>query len=135
MHSTNHLLFIDDLKLLAETDDALSLMTKEVIQFFDAVSLEINKEKSATNSEASADATIMLEGKDGYKYLGIIEDNRSRQSQESYTKLQSALYTRVKHLCNTRLNAERLDETEDKPVQSREQEHVDVVQACPVQTN
>ncbi|KAI5168589.1 hypothetical protein PAEPH01_0255 [Pancytospora epiphaga] len=43
----------------------------------------------------------MLEGKDGYKYLGIIEDNRS---WESYTKLQSALYTRVKHLCNTRLN-------------------------------
>ncbi|KAI5169570.1 hypothetical protein PAEPH01_0822 [Pancytospora epiphaga] len=44
----------------------------------------------------------MLEGKDGYKYFGIIEDNRSRQSWESYTKLQSALYTRVKHLFNTR---------------------------------
>ncbi|KAI5170891.1 hypothetical protein PAEPH01_1527 [Pancytospora epiphaga] len=25
-----------------------------------------------------------------------------------------------------------LDETEDKPVQSREQEHVDVAQACPI---
>ncbi|KAI5173816.1 hypothetical protein PAEPH01_2040 [Pancytospora epiphaga] len=77
MHSTNHLLFINDLKLLVETDDALSLMTKEVIQFFDVVGLEINKEKSATNSEASADAAVMLEGKDGYKYLGIIEDNKS----------------------------------------------------------
>ncbi|KAI5169965.1 hypothetical protein PAEPH01_1133 [Pancytospora epiphaga] len=108
MHSTNHLLFIDDLKLLAETDDALSHMTKEVIQFFDVVGLEINKEKSATNSEASADAAVMLEGKDGYKYLGIIEVNRSRQSRESYTKLQSALYTRVKHLCNTRLNGKNL---------------------------
>ncbi|KAI5173357.1 hypothetical protein PAEPH01_1912 [Pancytospora epiphaga] len=72
MHPTNHLLFIDDLKQLAETDDALSLMTKEVIQFFNVVGLEINKEKSATNSEASADAAVMLEGKDGYKYLGII---------------------------------------------------------------
>ncbi|KAI5173819.1 hypothetical protein PAEPH01_2043 [Pancytospora epiphaga] len=34
-----------------------------------------------------------------------------------------------------RRGAERLDETEDKPVQSREQEHVDVAQACPVQTD
>ncbi|KAI5180580.1 hypothetical protein PAEPH01_2744, partial [Pancytospora epiphaga] len=50
----------------------------------------------------------MLEGKDGYKYLGIIEDNRSRQSRESYTKLQSAMYARVKHLCNTRLNGKNL---------------------------
>ncbi|KAI5178745.1 hypothetical protein PAEPH01_2582 [Pancytospora epiphaga] len=53
----------------------------------------------------SAVAAVMFEGKDGYKYLGIIEDNRSR---ESYTKLQSALYTRVKHLCNTRLNGKNL---------------------------
>ncbi|KAI5182502.1 hypothetical protein PAEPH01_2895, partial [Pancytospora epiphaga] len=46
----------------------------------------------------------MLEGKDGYKYLEIIKVNRSSQNRESYTKLRSALYTQVKHLCNTRLN-------------------------------
>ncbi|KAI5176556.1 hypothetical protein PAEPH01_2356 [Pancytospora epiphaga] len=50
----------------------------------------------------------MLKGKDGYKYLGIIEDNRSRQSRESYTKLPSVLYVRVEHLCDTRLNGKNL---------------------------
>ncbi|KAI5170491.1 hypothetical protein PAEPH01_1477 [Pancytospora epiphaga] len=34
-----------------------------------------------------------------------------------------------------RRGAEHLEETEDKLVQSREQEHVDVAQACPVQTD
>ncbi|KAI5168774.1 hypothetical protein PAEPH01_0407 [Pancytospora epiphaga] len=62
-HSIKYLLTINDLKLLSEADDALSLITKKIIQFFDVVNLEINKNKSATNFQASADTVLMLEGK------------------------------------------------------------------------
>ncbi|TBT98549.1 hypothetical protein CWI39_2383p0010, partial [Hamiltosporidium magnivora] len=59
-YSTNHLLFIDDLKLLAK----------------DSSTLKINKEKSATNDTCCEDTATFLEGVNVYKYLGIIEDSR-----------------------------------------------------------
>ncbi|KAI4293483.1 hypothetical protein PAPHI01_2757, partial [Pancytospora philotis] len=108
MHATNHLLFVDDLKLLAESDSTLASMTAETQRFFDVVGLEVNREKSATNSGACAEAAVFLEGKDGYKYLGVIEDNRSRPSRESYEKLQTELYARVERLCKTKLNGKNL---------------------------
>jgi hypothetical protein len=49
-HTTNHLLFIDDLKILAESDDVLAQMVQETKIFLGAIGLETNREKSATNS-------------------------------------------------------------------------------------
>ncbi|TBU10710.1 reverse transcriptase, partial [Hamiltosporidium tvaerminnensis] len=43
-HSTNHLLFIDDLKLLAKDSSTLSAMTGEAKEFLEVIGLEINKE-------------------------------------------------------------------------------------------
>ncbi|KAI5169126.1 hypothetical protein PAEPH01_0458 [Pancytospora epiphaga] len=80
MHSTNHLLFIEYLKLLINIDDILCLIAKEVVKFFDVLDLEINKDKVSVNSQASADAVVMLEDKDGYQQFKIIRDNGSYQS-------------------------------------------------------
>ena len=51
MYITNHLPFADDLKLLAENEETLKLLMKETKEFFDTVGLEMNKDKSATNTE------------------------------------------------------------------------------------
>ncbi|KAK1349112.1 hypothetical protein LUQ84_001805 [Hamiltosporidium tvaerminnensis] len=48
-HSTNHFLFIDDLKLLSEDSFTLNAMTGEAKEFSEVIGLEINKEKSAKN--------------------------------------------------------------------------------------
>ena len=44
-YTSNHLLFIDDLKILAETDKTLELTTHEAERFFEIVGLEMNIEK------------------------------------------------------------------------------------------
>lgn len=44
-YTSNHLLFIDDLKILAETDKTLELITHEAKRFFEIVGLEMNIEK------------------------------------------------------------------------------------------
>ncbi|KAK1348888.1 hypothetical protein LUQ84_002032 [Hamiltosporidium tvaerminnensis] len=44
-HSTNHLVFIDDLKLLAKDGTTLEKMTEEVKMFMKNIGLEINRVK------------------------------------------------------------------------------------------
>jgi hypothetical protein len=104
MHTTNHLLFVDDLKLVAHNAQVLQAMTQETEKFFRVVGLEINRDKSATNTPECVETAVMLEGSQGYKYLGITEDSRSRPTIESYDKIKAELYARVERICQTRLN-------------------------------
>ncbi|TBT96905.1 hypothetical protein CWI36_3282p0010, partial [Hamiltosporidium magnivora] len=53
----------------------------EAKEFLEAIGLEINKEKSATNDTCCEDTAILLEGVSVYKYLGIIEDSRGIQTR------------------------------------------------------
>ena len=85
-HTTNHLLFIDDLKILAESDETLAQMVQETKVFINAIGLEINREKSATNSLECAEEGKVLDGTKGYKYLGIIEDSTSRPTKETLSR-------------------------------------------------
>lgn len=41
---TNHLLFIDDLKLFAHSEDTLKNMVDETENFFKTIGLEMNKD-------------------------------------------------------------------------------------------
>ncbi|TBU07425.1 putative reverse transcriptase [Hamiltosporidium magnivora] len=107
-HSTNHLLFIDDLKLLAKDSSTLSAITDEAKEFLKVIGLEINKEKSATNDTCYEDTATRVEGFGVYKYLGIIEDSRGIQTRSSFEEVQSKLIARVERLCHTRLNAKNL---------------------------
>ncbi|KAI4293414.1 hypothetical protein PAPHI01_2688 [Pancytospora philotis] len=108
MHVTNHHFFVDDLKLLALDDDTLARMTEETKRFYDVVGLEINREKSATNSGACADIAVLLEGAQAYKYLGLTEDSRSIPTRETWLKVKTEIRDRVTRLCQTRLNAKHL---------------------------
>ena len=105
---TNHLLFIDDLKLLSLEEDNLKKMSREVVSFFRTVGLEMNYDKSATNVESCKDTATLLEGIQGYKYLGIIEDPSGVPKRESFEKVREELLARVERLCERKLNAHNL---------------------------
>ena len=107
-YTTNHLLFIDDLKLLAEDETSLSAMVEETKKFFSTVGLEMNKEKSATNSAACEEDAELLDGIKTYKYLGIIEKPCSSVSEDTLIKIKNEIIARTKNLCNTKLNAKNL---------------------------
>ena len=83
---TNHPLFIDDLKLLITSEEELERMMNETKSFFQAVGLELNKGKSATNSITCHEDVRLMESKDSYKYLGIIETAYSKVSKDSFFK-------------------------------------------------
>ena len=76
--------------------------------FMKSIGLEINPKKSATNSIFCSSDGELLEGTKSYKYLGIIEDNTSKPTEESLTKIKHELINRVERLCKTRLNAKNL---------------------------
>ena len=62
MYTTNHLLFIDDLKLMAYSDEVMKKVMEKTKEFFKAIGLEMNKDKSATNTEACAEDAALLDG-------------------------------------------------------------------------
>ncbi|EKX73433.1 reverse transcriptase domain containing protein [Theileria equi strain WA] len=107
-HGLNHLLFMDDIKLFAETDEILKKMTDEVKMFCEASGLEINREKSATNSPLCEDTAVLLEGSAMYKYLGIMEDRSSIPSLESWEKIRAEILARVEKLAKTKLNGRNM---------------------------
>lgn len=106
--TTNHLLFVDDLKMLGESDDGLAKMVQETKIFVSAMGLERKREKSARNSLSCADEGETLEGTKGYKYVGIIEDSSGKARKERIAKIKRELAARAERLCKTKLNAKNV---------------------------
>lgn len=100
--ATNHLLFIDDLKLMAVTVEHLKVLNEETKKFFSAVGLGVKK--SATNCTGCENDAVVLEGSQGYKYLGITEDSSSAIKRETFEKVKTEILSRVERLCMTKLN-------------------------------
>ncbi|KAM0680155.1 hypothetical protein GINT2_001538 [Glugoides intestinalis] len=61
------------------------------------------KDKSETNFSSCSEDAELLEGPEGYKYLGIIEDAKNSVMSESLEKIKKEIYLRVE-----RLNAKNL---------------------------
>lgn len=83
-------------------------MAEECERFFSIMGLDINCKKSATSSVSFSDTATLLERSQGYKYLGLIEDSRSRSIRESFEKIKNQLYAQVNRLFQTRLNGKIL---------------------------
>ena len=107
-HVTNHLLYVDDLKLIAESDEVLSSMMEETKSFFGSVGLEMNRGKSATNREVCASDAELLEGTQSYKYLGIAEDGNSMPTTSMFGRIKDEVLRRAEALCKTRLNGRNM---------------------------
>ncbi|GIX64796.1 reverse-transcriptase domain containing protein,putative [Babesia caballi] len=105
---TNHLLYIDDLKLLAKDEDVMQKMTKETEEYLTHIGLIINRDKSATNSSRCADTARLLEGPETYKYLGITETRYSSVSRGMYSRIREEIKKRVNMLLDTDLSAKNL---------------------------
>ena len=103
-YTCNHLLFIDDLKLFSESDENMAQMVTETEKFFETIGLEINKKKSASNTEMCEKNALVLDATQGYKYLGITENRESKVSRETYDNLKREILGRVDKICKTRLN-------------------------------
>ncbi|KAF7680930.1 Retrovirus-related Pol polyprotein from type-2 retrotransposable element R2DM [Astathelohania contejeani] len=107
-HATNHLLFIDDFKLLSKDSIVMGSMVEEAKSFFSAIELEINRDKSATNDLLCEETARLLNDTGVYKYLGIIENKGSNIARESFEKVKREMIMRVDRLCNSNLNAKIL---------------------------
>ena len=68
----------------------------------------MNKDKSATNTEACAEDATLLEGIQSYKYLGITETATSSISKETFIKVRDEIINRTRRLCETKLNSKNL---------------------------
>ncbi|WUR03780.1 reverse transcriptase [Vairimorpha necatrix] len=108
VYVTNHLLFFDDLKFLAENFVVLKLMNEETKKGFSSVGLEMNRSKSATNCSDWSEDAVALEGHQGYKYLGITEDAYSAVRRETFGNVRSESPQRVEKLCKTQLYSKNM---------------------------
>ncbi|XP_029656113.1 uncharacterized protein LOC115230004 [Octopus sinensis] len=106
--STNHLMFIDDIKLFARSSEILHSMGKVLKGFMKAVGLELNYDKSATNTPVCGDLVKVLEEHQGYKYLGVVESPASLITPETRKCVVEGVRSRAAMLCKTRLNARNL---------------------------
>ncbi|KAL6120427.1 hypothetical protein NUSPORA_02847 [Nucleospora cyclopteri] len=95
-YACNHLLFIDDLKLLASDDSDLKGLLDETKRFFEVVGLEINKNKSAINSPVCENDATLMDRTQGYKYLGIIETVKVKIRGRQQKKLKWSCWLGLK---------------------------------------
>ncbi|KAM0677692.1 hypothetical protein BDAP_001590 [Binucleata daphniae] len=99
------------------------------------VGLEINKEKSATNSTLCSHDTTYLDSKKSYKYLGITETNKTTVLDESYHKIKKEILESVERLCKTNLNAINLFKAINEHVVSVIDYHIGVLKLEPKDFN
>ena len=83
-------------------------MMNETKKFFDNIGLEVNKEKSATNSIVCQDDAKFIEGIQGYKYLGITENSKSIPTKENFERIKIEIGRRTELLCKKPLSAKNL---------------------------
>jgi hypothetical protein len=105
---TNHLIFIDDIKILASEESELGKLVELTKRFLNEIGMEVNREKSSTNSEICKDLAKILGDHESYKYLGITENSQSIITEETKVEIEEAVYKRIRNLCNTKLNAKNL---------------------------
>ena len=105
---SNHLIFIDDIKLLAKSEDALVELCRVTGQCLNKMSLKVNQRKSASNIDNGAVFGNKIDDEFGYKYLGVLEDGQSEIMPENKTILEKRVVDRTTQLCQTKLNAVNL---------------------------
>ncbi|OTF77079.1 hypothetical protein BLA29_004332 [Euroglyphus maynei] len=103
--SRNHLLFIDDIKLLATDQPMLQHLCDCTLRFMQKVGFKINKQKSATNTRIDDFVETELDQINGYKYLGVYENSNNIIKEENKILIKDKVINRISKLCQTKLNA------------------------------
>ena len=103
----NHLIFIDDIKLLSANENNLEQLCLYTRDCLDMMGFKINQQKSASNIESEIVFGNMID-EAGYKYMGFLEDARNVIKTENKKIINNRIEDRTKKLCQTRLNARYL---------------------------
>ena len=113
--SINHLLFMDDLKLYARSDDAIDSLVRTVQLFSQDIGMEFGVKKCAVVSMRRRNVVEckgidLLDGQsiaplsdDGYKYLGILEIDAIKHT-EMKNIIKKEYFRRMKTTLRSRLN-------------------------------
>ena len=104
-YASDHLLFIDDLKLFAHNEETLNALIRETENFFKTVGLEMNRQESATNTEDCERSALVLNANEGYKYLGVTENRNSKVTETTFKMLKEKIIGKIKRICKRRLNS------------------------------
>lgn len=79
--------FFDDPQLFVKSDEVFKSMADETETFFWTVGLNMNIEKSATDSTSCVGDARLLEHHKGYKYLGTTENRVGKNMTETAKKI------------------------------------------------
>ena len=88
----------------------MASMVAESKRFFRTVGPEINQAKPATNIQSLSSEAVYLEGTQGYKYLGILEDKTGRPTEEAWARIKQEILNRVGGCVNCRSAVETCSE-------------------------
>lgn len=113
----SHLMFMDDIKLYADSDANLKKLIKSVHQFSSDIHMEFGLDKCAkctikqgkkadTDDMQLEEGTVIadLQEENTYKYLGI-EENASIEHKKMRSKIHTEYLKRVKKICKSQLTA------------------------------
>ena len=115
----NHLLFMDDLKLYANSENDLNVLVNEVYAYSKDISMEMGMEKCATlitrkGKRERSDGVELPSGEvmkdvseEGYKYLGVLQ-NESMMNRVMKARIKEEYLRRVKLLAKSKLYARNL---------------------------
>ena len=111
----NHLLFMDDLKLYAETDEKLNQLVEAVRKFSRDINMEFGLDKcskctirkgkkAAAENIQLEDGNIIedLDDDSSYKYLGI-EENATIEHKKMREKVKTEYLSRLRKICKSEL--------------------------------
>ena len=101
----NHLIFIDDIKLMARNQEDLVKLSEDTQRCLQIMGLKINANKSATNVDDDRVCGKLLNDQNGYRYLGLWEDAKSHLMEENKEKVKEKHLERVEMLCTQHLSA------------------------------
>ena len=104
----NHLIFIDDIKLFAKNEESLMELCEFTKDAFDCIGLKVNHQKSASNIESDKIFGSKIDNKNGYKYLGILDNSHNVALRKNKILLEEKVIRRTIQLCQTKLNAKNL---------------------------
>jgi len=105
----NHLIFVDDIKLIAETDAELDRMCLTAGDCLERMGFVMNREKSATNIMSADAIGEHLDSTRSYKYLGMYERNNGQADKPRMMQLiRDKIAGRVSNLATTGLTARNM---------------------------
>ena len=105
-HRTNHLIYMDDIKLISKDKHTLKEMIECTRENLENIGLELNQKKSAANIETNI--VELIENHNTYKYLGFHENNKNRYSKDTLKQVETEIKHRLSLLLETKLNSKNL---------------------------